>query len=126
MLFSFLSSNILLSHTHTHTTVRWFIYGIVLVGSAFKLKFWILPNLDNEKTGFVESFKPFYSVEWAKGKKSKKSKGSKSKEIPTETLSSVGTSNGSGEVSCLVEGKSEEVELPPDGNQAPLLEQTAS
>lgn len=39
-----------------------------------KLKFWIFPNLDNEKTGFFESFKPTYSVEWVKPKKKTKKK----------------------------------------------------
>ena len=33
-----------------------------------KLFFWVLPNLDNEKCGFFESFKPLYSIEWKKDK----------------------------------------------------------
>ena len=37
-----------------------------------KLHFWVFPNLDNEKCGFFESFKPFYSVEWKKDKTKKK------------------------------------------------------
>ena len=49
---------------------------MILVASAGKLKFWVLPNLDNEKTGFVESFKPFYSIEWVKNKKKKANKSS--------------------------------------------------
>ncbi len=82
-----------------------------------KLKFWILPNLDSEKTGFIESFKPFYSVEWVKSKKSKKAKGSKSKDSATEKVAE--SSNGSGDVVCAVEGKSEQ-EVSLNGNHKPL------
>ena len=54
--------------------MRWIVYGVALVFTGGKLKFWILPNLDNEKTGFFESFMPFYSVEWVKEKKKLKKK----------------------------------------------------
>lgn len=53
-------------------------FGLCLVVTLGKIKFWIFPNLDNEKLGFVDSFKPFYSLEHkdaakdAKGKKKKK------------------------------------------------------
>ena len=59
---------------------RWFVYGLGLVFSLGKMKFWIFPNLDNEKLGFVESFKPFYSLEYAKDTKGKKKKKGKGKE----------------------------------------------
>ena len=45
-----------------------------------KIKFWIFPNLDNEKLGILDSFKPFYSFEYrdsgkgGKGKKKRKDK----------------------------------------------------
>ena len=98
-----------------------------MVLTAGKLKFWILPNLDNEKSGFLESFKPFYSVEWAKSKKSKKTKGSKSKESATEKVSVAGTANGSGEVLCPTEDKSElREELSPNGDHPTLSEQNVS
>lgn len=67
-------------------SVRWFLYGLVLVVTAGKVSFWIFPNLDNEKCGFLDSFRPFYSVDIAKEKKKKK----KHKEPRGET--------GSGEV----------------------------
>ncbi len=57
-----------------HPLVRWIVHGAVLVLTAGKLKFWVFPNLDNEKTGFFESFKPFHSVEWVKDKKKSKKK----------------------------------------------------
>ncbi len=47
---------------------------MVLVLTGAKLKFWLFPNLDNEKAGFFESFKPLYSVDWTKEKDKKKSK----------------------------------------------------
>ena len=36
-----------------------------------KIHLWLLPNLDNEKLGIIDSFKPFYSIEQKKksGKK---------------------------------------------------------
>ncbi len=42
--------------------------------TAGKLHFWVMPNLDNEKCGFFESFHPLYSVEWKKEKSKKKKK----------------------------------------------------
>ena len=41
-----------------------------------KIHLWLLPNLDNEKLGIIDSFKPFYSIEQKKksGKKSKTKK----------------------------------------------------
>lgn len=66
----------LLTRNDCCSSARWVIYGIILVASAGKLKFWVLPNLDNEKTGFIESFKPFYSVEWVKNKKKKSNRNS--------------------------------------------------
>lgn len=43
--------------------LRWFLYGIVLVATIGKVHFWVFPNLNEEKYGFVDSFKPVYSVE---------------------------------------------------------------
>lgn len=60
-----------LTPTSADIAVRWLIYGVVLVATSFKLKFWILPNLEDEKSGFFGSFRPLYSVEWAKKKKRK-------------------------------------------------------
>ena len=47
-------------------------FGLVQMFTVGKLHFWVFPNLDNEKCGFFESFKPFYSVEWKKDKTKKK------------------------------------------------------
>lgn len=47
---------------------------MVLVATGGKLSFWILPNLDSEKTGFFDSFTPLHSAEWAKPKKKSKKK----------------------------------------------------
>lgn len=43
--------------------VRWFLFGIVIVATLGKVQFWIFPNLNEEKYGFFDSFKPFYSIE---------------------------------------------------------------
>ena len=45
------------------TVVRWFLFGIILVSTAGRVYFWIFPNLNDEKRGFVDSFKPIYSME---------------------------------------------------------------
>lgn len=45
------------------TVVRWFLFGIILVSTAGRVHFWIFPYLNDEKRGFVDSFKPLYSVE---------------------------------------------------------------
>lgn len=60
----------------SHFTVRWFLWGIVLTLSYGKINLWLLPNLDNEKLGIIDSFKPLYSLERKKksGKKSKTKK----------------------------------------------------
>lgn len=42
---------------------RWFLFGIVLVFTMGKVHFWVFPNLNEEKYGFFDSFKPFYSIE---------------------------------------------------------------
>ena len=70
--------------------MRWFIYGLVLIFSVGKVTFWIFPNMDNDKCGFVESFKPFYSVEVAKDKKKKK----KSKEAHMDHADTEGDKPG--------------------------------
>ena len=31
--------------------------------TAGKFYFWVFPNLNDEKCGFLDSFKPFYSLE---------------------------------------------------------------
>ena len=41
-------------------TVRLFFYLLLYV---FGCDFWIFPNLNNDKLGVIESFKPFYSFE---------------------------------------------------------------
>lgn len=43
--------------------VRWFLFGLVIVFSLGKVHFWLFPNLNEEKYGFFDSFKPFYSIE---------------------------------------------------------------
>lgn len=43
--------------------VRWFLFGVVIVFSLGKVQFWIFPNLNEEKYGFFDSFKPIYSIE---------------------------------------------------------------
>lgn len=43
--------------------VRWILFGIVTVVTLGKVQFWIFPNLNEEKYGFFDSFKPFYSIE---------------------------------------------------------------
>lgn len=49
--------------------VRWFLYAIVLTFTSGKVIFWLLPNLDDDKMGVIDSFKPFYSVKFKKKKK---------------------------------------------------------
>ena len=43
--------------------LRWFLFGLVMVATLGKVQFWVFPNLNEEKYGFVDSFKPLYSVE---------------------------------------------------------------
>ena len=43
--------------------LRWFLFGLVLVATLGKVHFWVFPNLNEEKYGFVDSFKPVYSIE---------------------------------------------------------------
>lgn len=45
-----------------------------------KVHFWLLPNLDNEKLGIIDSFKPLYSI------KRKKTKGKKDSKSKTKSL----------------------------------------
>ena len=52
--------------------VRWFIWGLLFTLSVGKINLWLLPNLDNERLGVLESFKPLYSLKFKKKKKSKK------------------------------------------------------
>lgn len=70
------------------TTVRWFLYGLVMVFTMGKVQFWILPNLENDKCGFFASFLPLYSVERHVKKSSKKKKvsddSSETKELRSE------------------------------------------
>lgn len=75
---------------------RWFLYGLGLVISLGKINFWIFPNLDNEKLGFVESFKPFYSFEYrngSKGSKGKKKKKDKDKDKVSKEKEQSGQEN---------------------------------
>ena len=68
-----------------------------------KIKFWIFPNLDNEKLGFIDSFKPFYSFEYkdatkgSKGKKKKKDKGSSGKPSGETEPSAIDDEDGGNE-----------------------------
>ena len=54
----------------------------MLTLSYGKINLWLLPNLDNEKLGIIESFKPLYSLE-RKKKSGKKSKAKKQVEDTT-------------------------------------------
>lgn len=53
--------------------VRWFLWGLVFTVSVGKINFWLLPNLDNEKLGVIDSFKPLYSLKKKKKKTKKES-----------------------------------------------------
>lgn len=53
--------------------VRWFLWGLLLAVTSGKLDFCIFPNLDNEKLGVIDSFKPLYSVKWKSKKKHRSS-----------------------------------------------------
>lgn len=66
-------------------TVRWFLYGLVMVFTMGKVQFWILPNLENDKCGFFASFVPLYSIE--RHIKSGK-KGSKKKKVSEDSSES--------------------------------------
>ena len=83
---------------NSHLAGRWFLFGLGLIISLGKIKFWILPNLDNEKLGFVESFKPFYSFEYkdaSKGSKGKKKRKDKDKGTTVGEKASKETENAS-------------------------------
>lgn len=99
--------------------VRWILYGMTLVLTGGKLKFWVLPNLDNEKMGFFGSFRPFHSVEWVKVKKKKSSRSDSSADV-------VDTAGNSDEVitreeAGSAEGGNEEADGSSDG-AAPELQ----
>ena len=47
-------------------------WGIIYTLTNTKVEFWLLPNLDNDKLGVIDSFKPFYTLKFKKKKKSKK------------------------------------------------------
>ena len=75
------------------TTVRWFLYGLVMVFTMGKVQFWILPNLENDKCGFFASFVPLYSIERhikSVKKSSKKKKVSDDSSEPKESGSEKG------------------------------------
>lgn len=59
--------------------VRWFLYALIVTLTCGKVVFWLLPNLDDDKLGIIDSFKPLYSI------KRKKKKKSTSTEKNTET-----------------------------------------
>lgn len=71
-------------------------YGVALVATGGKLSFWILPNLDSEKTGFFDSFKPLHSSEWAKPKKKSKKKAQKQENNGMENEPENGTETEGG------------------------------
>lgn len=52
--------------------VRWFVWGLLFTVSVGKINLWLLPNLDNDRLGVIESFRPLYSLKFKKKKKSKK------------------------------------------------------
>lgn len=98
---------------------RWFLFGLGLVLSLGKIKFWIFPNLDNEKLGFLDSFKPFYSLEYKDatkgskgGKKKKKDKGASGK-LSGELEPSAGDDKGGED-----EGSGEGVEESEEAGEA--------
>lgn len=49
--------------------VRWVLYALIYTFSSGKVVFWLLPNLDDEKLGVIDSFKPLYSLKFKKKKK---------------------------------------------------------
>ena len=65
-------------------TARWFLFGLILIITIGKVHFWIFPNLENEKCGFFESFKPFYSIEGPSETEKKRSKHKKRAEEKAE------------------------------------------
>ena len=44
-------------------------WALLYTLSGGKVVFWLLPNLDDEKLGVIDSFKPFYSLKFKKKKK---------------------------------------------------------
>lgn len=84
---------------------RWVVFGVVLVATGGKLKFWVLPNLDNDKKGFFESFKPLHSAEWVKEKK--KSKKKKEDSVVEEINPAEGDREDEGEESKAEEDEAE-------------------
>ena len=69
-------------------------WGIIYTLTNTKVEFWLLPNLDNDKLGVIDSFKPFYSLKFKKKKKSKK----QDKEV-SESQNSNGEEDKDGEKS---------------------------
>ena len=49
--------------------VRWVLYALISTFSSGKVVFWLLPNLDDEKLGVIDSFKPLYLLKFKKKKK---------------------------------------------------------
>ena len=106
----------MISHFYS---VRLVLNGVILVVTAGKLKFWILPNLDNEKAGFFESFKPFYSAEWVKEKKK-----SKKSSLTDKTDTSINiTENPENELNSEIQSKLKENEV---NEETSLAKETCS
>ena len=95
---------------NSHLAGRWFLFGLGLVISFGKINFWIFPNLDNEKLGFLDSFKPFYSFEYrdsGKGSKGKKKRKDKDKGTGDEKVSKETENGGKEEDEDQGEGEEE-------------------
>ena len=56
--------------------VRYFLYGLVVIATGGRVELWLVPNLNNEKLGIFDSFKPLYSLKKKRKKEGKKIKGS--------------------------------------------------
>lgn len=111
---------------NSHLAGRWFLFGLGLVISFGKIKFWIFPNLDNEKLGVLDSFKPFYSFEYrdsSKGSKGKKKRKDKEKGTGGEKVSKE-SENGNKEEEDQGEGEEEGDKVSEEKMEDEELEQT--
>lgn len=49
--------------------VRWLLWALVYTFSSGRVVLWLLPNLDDDKLGVIDSFKPLFSLKFKKKKK---------------------------------------------------------
>jgi hypothetical protein len=49
--------------------VRWLLWALIYTFTNGGVIFWLFPNLDDDKLGVIDSFKPFYSLKYKKKKK---------------------------------------------------------